>query len=268
MLRTVEIYPLGVKLMIGTVLKFLLLDPKRAWWTRLYVAVVMTVVLFSVHSEALSGETSPQQQGKLLIAVVDMDRIFNEYQELRKADEEYRFEVKRRQEKLEVREMLKPEEISELDNLETLEAEGKLTNEGRKKLEELRRLSEERRNLMKILMTKKLTDEEKKQYAELQEITRSNEPLLKKLQEKYDEELDRLMGAYLDRLGKRIYESVQAVAQRYGIKLVLAKKGIQRWQSVFDEFVLYADATVEITQEVLNILNAPPEAKGKEQPKK
>ncbi|MFA4015339.1 MAG: hypothetical protein RUDDFDWM_000419 [Candidatus Fervidibacterota bacterium] len=269
--RKVEIHPLGVKPMIDTMLKFLSFDLKCAWWTKLCKTVVIVSVLFSlfsVHSKAFSDESSPPQQGKLLIAVVDMDRLLKEYQELRKADEEYKIEVRRRQEKLEMREMLRPEEIRELDKLEALEAEGKLTSEGKKKLEELKRLSEERRSLMNILITKTLTEEEKKQLAELQEITRSNEPLLKKMQEKYDEELGRLMDAYLERLGKRIYDSVKAVAQRYGIKLVIAKRGMQKWQAVFDEFVLYADATMEITQEVLNILNAPPETKGKEQPKK
>lgn len=213
--------------------------------------------LFLLSPPALCGEASPQQN-KFMIAVVNMNKVVDEYAEFRKANEDYEAQVNWREQMLRVREMLKPDEWRELENLEALEREGRLNNEGRKRLGELKQISEERQNMLNLLMTRKLTEEERKQLEELQEIRRSNEEKLKALRDKYVEEINKLRNAYLERFGKRIAEAIKTVAQRYGIKLVIARRIDVEWQALFDEYemVLYADPTLEITQEVLNILNA------------
>lgn len=237
-----------------------------------FVSVVVwtATVLCLSESTVLSGE-SGQQQSKFIIAVVSMDKLLRDYNAYQEANKKFEAEVAWRQERLAVREMLKPDEWREFNNLEALDREGKLGEKEKKRLEELKRISEERRNtLLKLTITKKLTDEEKKQLEELQEIRRSSEDDLQRLQKEYEAELDKLQRLYLDRFSKEISEAIKTVAQRYGIKLVVAKRSNEGAEWLLDELILYADPTLEITQEVLTILNAkqpqPSETKG--QPKK
>ncbi|MCS7253743.1 MAG: OmpH family outer membrane protein [Armatimonadota bacterium] len=243
-------------------------DAVRSRGFGMSAAIFSAAALCLFASLSLSGEAG--QQTKLVIAVVNMDKLLSDYVAYQEANKKFEAEVAWRQEMLVIREMLKHDEWRELDNLEALAREGKLTEKGEKRLEELKRVSNERRDMLKLLMAKKLTEEERKLLEELQGIMRSNEGELQKLRDKYEADLDRIQRFYLERFGKEIAEAIKTVAQRYGIKLVIAKRSNGGGQILFDELVLYADPTLEITQQVLNILNAketrPPETK--EQPKK
>ncbi len=246
------------------------LGMSRMWSHTMAAAIWAAAIMCLLVDRALSGEGG-QQQSKLIIAVVNMDKLLRDYVAYQEANRKFEAEVKWRQERLTIREMLKSDERRELDNLEALEREGKLTEKDKKRLEELKRISEERRNtLLKLTMTKKLTDEERRQLEELQEVRRSGEDELQRLQSVYEAELDKLQKLYLDRFAREISEAIKTVAQRYGIKLVVARRSDEGSQLLLDEIVLYADPTLEITQEVLTILNTkqPQSPETKEQPKK
>ncbi|HID06009.1 MAG TPA: OmpH family outer membrane protein [Armatimonadetes bacterium] len=243
---------------------------QRAHANALRLASVLLGSAFLINTcwcGAKKPEGASQAPSKFVIAIVDMQRLLRDYRDFRKADEEYRAEIEARQRALAAREYLTRDEWRELDNLEAREREGKLTEKERKRLKELQQLSQQRRDRVNILMNKKLTDEERKELERLQQIARGNELELQRLNERFTQELDTLLASYLNEHGRRIRAAVQTVAQRYGIKLVVARRGGAEPRNLFQEIVLYADPILEITQEVLSILNAPAPTSTKSQGK-
>lgn len=188
-------------------------------------------------------ETAPTALG-----LVDMEKLVANYQALKQDDEQYRQTVQRRQKMLEARALLEPKEWEELDNLEQKEAEGKLTDAERKRLEELRQLSEKRfTELQHLQLKENKTDEERKRLEYLLNLQNSNREKLQKLMQKFEEELTKLNEVLTTRHRDRIREATKQVAQQLGLNIVIIAD---------DDLVLYADPSLDVTDKVLEILNS------------
>lgn len=182
------------------------------------------------------------------LGLVDMEKLVANYQALKQDDEQYRQTVLRRQKMLETRALLEPKEWEELDNLEQKEAEGKLTDAERKRLEELRKLSEQRfTELQHLQLKESKTDEERKRLEYLLNLQNSNREKLQKLMQKFEEELAKLNEILTNRHRDRIREAAKQVAQQLGLNIVMIAD---------DDLVLYAEPSLDVTDKVLEILNS------------
>jgi Skp family chaperone for outer membrane proteins len=149
---------------------------------------------------------------------------------------------------LEVRALLEQKEWEELDALEQKEAEGKLTNAERRRLEELRKLSEQRLTELQHLQLKEgKTEQEKKRLEYLLNLQNSNREKLQKLMQQCEEELAKLNEVLTARHRDRLRDAAKQVAQQLGLKMVLIAD---------EDLVLYAEPSLDVTDKVLEILNA------------
>ncbi len=182
------------------------------------------------------------------IGLVDMDKLVTNYQALKQDDEEYRQALSRRQKMLEARVMLEAKEWEELDALEKKETEGKLSSAERKRLDELRKLSEQRLTELQHLQLKEnKTDADRKRLEALINLQNANRERLQRLMQQFEEELAKLNEVLTARHRDRIRSAAQQVAQQLGLKMVLIAD---------DDLVLYAEPTLDITDKMLEILNA------------
>ncbi|MCX7642204.1 MAG: OmpH family outer membrane protein [Armatimonadetes bacterium] len=182
------------------------------------------------------------------IGLVDMEKLVANYQALKQDDEQYRQTVQRRQRMLEARALLEAKEWEELDNLEQKEAQGKLTDAERKRLEELRKLSEQRFTELQHLQLKESKNEqERKRLEYLLNLQNSNREKLQKLMQKFEEELTKLNEILTTRHRDRIREAAKQVAQQLGLKIVMIAD---------DDLVLYAEPNLDVTDRMLEILNS------------
>lgn len=192
--------------------------------------------------------TFDAQNQPVTLGLVDMEKLIANYQALKQDDEQYRQTVLRRQKMLEARALLEAKEWEELDKLEQKEADGKLTNAERKRLEELRKLSEQRSTELQHLQLKESkTDEERKRLEYLLNLQNSNREKLQKLMQKFEEELAKLNEILTTRHRDRIREAAKQVAQQLGLKMVIIAD---------DDLVLYAEPNLDVTDKMLEILNA------------
>ncbi len=182
------------------------------------------------------------------VGLVDMDKLVTNYQALKQDDEEYRQALLRRQKMLEVRLMLETKEWEELDALEKKEAEGKLSSTERNRLDELRKLSEQRLTELQHLQLKEnKTDADRKRLEALINLQNTNRERLQRLMQQFEEELAKLNEVLTARHRNRIRSAAQQVAQQLGLKMVLIAD---------DDLVLYAEPSLDITDKMLEILNA------------
>jgi Skp family chaperone for outer membrane proteins len=208
------------------------------------VASVAALVILT----ALRAMTFAPADQPLTLGLVDMQKLIDGYKALQEDDTRYRQTVQRRQQMLEVRELLEPKEWEELDALEQKEAENKLSDAERKRLEELRKLTEQRRaEIDRLRLKGQLTDEERKRLEYLQNVQRSNQPKLQALADKFRQELDEINRRVTQMHHNRIRDAAKQVAQQLGLKLVLIGD---------EDTVLYAEPTLDITERVLAILNS------------
>lgn len=182
------------------------------------------------------------------LGLVNMEKLVANYQALKQDDEQYRQTVQRRQKMLEVRTLLEAKEWEELDVLEQKEVDGKLTDAERKRLEELRKLSEQRfTELQHLQLKESKTEEERKRMEYLLNLQSSNREKLQKLMQKFEEELAKLNEILTTRHRDRIRDAAKQVAQQLGLKMVIIAD---------DELVLYSEPSLDVTDKMLEILNA------------
>lgn len=215
----------------------------RRWFWSVFA---LGVLLLSVTAwRAMTFDSSNQP---VTLGLVNMEKLIANYQALKQDDEQYRQTVQRRQKMLEARVLLEAKEWEELDMLEQKEAEGKLTDAERKRLDELRKLSEQRfTELQHLQLKESKTDEERKRLEYLLNLQNSNREKLQKLMQKFEEELANLNEVLTKRHRDRIREAAKQVAQQLGLKMVIVAD---------DDLVLYAEPSLDVTDKVLEILNS------------
>ncbi len=214
----------------------------RRWiWLSLVLGFLLSLT-------AWRAMTFDAQNQPVTLGLVNMEKLIANYQALKQDDEQYRQTVQRRQKMLEVRALLEAKEWEELDNLEQKEAEGKLTDAERKRLEELRKISEQRfTELQHLQLKERKTDEERKRLEYLLNLQNSNREKLQKLMQKFEEELAKLNEVLTARHRDRIREAAKQVAQQLGLKMVIIAD---------DDLVLYAEPSLDVTDKMLEILNS------------
>ncbi|MCS7265274.1 MAG: OmpH family outer membrane protein [Armatimonadetes bacterium] len=199
-------------------------------------------------ASAWRAMTFDAQSQPVTIGLVDMQRLIANYQALKQDDEQYRQTVLRRQKMIEVRTFLEPKEWEELDALEKKETEGKLNDSERKRLDELRKLSEQRFTELQHLQLKESKSEaERKRMEYLVNLQNTNREKLQNLMRKFEEELANLNEILTKRHRDRIREAATQVAQQLGLKIVMSSD---------DELVLYAEPSLDVTDKMLEILNS------------
>jgi len=182
------------------------------------------------------------------IGLVDMDKLVTSYQALKQDDEQYRQTILKRQRMLETRTLLEPKEWEELDALERKEGEGKLTDTERRRIEELRKLSEQRLTELQHLQLKAdKTEAERKRLEYLLNLQSANREKLQRLMQQFEEELAQLNEVLIKRHRDRIREAAKQVAQQLDLKLVIVAD---------DDLVLYSEPALDVTDKLLEILNA------------
>lgn len=214
----------------------------RRWvWFVLAAGSLLTLTSW----RAVTFDSSSQP---VTIGLVDMAKLVANYQALKQDDEQYRQTVSRRQRMLEARVLLESKEWEELDELEKKEMEGKLTDTERKRLDELRKLSEQRLTELQHLQLKEnKTEQERKRLEYLLNLQNSNREKLQKLMQQFEEELAKLNEVLTARHRDRIREAARQVAQQLGLKMVMVAD---------EDLVLYAEPNLDVTDKVLEILNA------------
>ncbi len=206
------------------------------------------VVCSILAATAWRAMTFDAQSQPVTIGLVDMQKLVANYQALKQDDEQYRQTVLRRQKMLEVRALLEQKEWDELEALEQKEAEGKLTDAERRRLEELRKISEQRFTELQHLQLKESKNEaERKRLEYLLNLQNSNREKLQKLMQKFEDELANLNEILTKRHRDRIRDAARQVAQQLGLKLVIIAE---------DDLVLYAEPSLDVTDKMLEILNA------------
>lgn len=182
------------------------------------------------------------------LGLVNMEKLLDNYQAYKQDDEQFRQTVQRRQKMLEIRTLLEAKEWEELDNLEQKESGGKITDAERKRLEELRKLSEQRfTELQHLQLKESKTDAERKRLEYLLNLQSSNREKLQKLMQKFEEELAKLNEILVTRHRDRIREAAKQVAQQLGLKIIMISQ---------DDLVLYAETSLDVTDKILEILNS------------
>lgn len=214
----------------------------RQWfWLVFASSVLLTLTAW----RAMTFDSSSQP---ITMGLVDMEKLVANYQALKQDDEQYRQTVQRRQKMLETRALLEAKEWEELDNLEQKEANGKLTDTERRRLEELRKLSEQRFTELQHLQLKESKNEqERKRLEYLLNLQNSNREKLQKLMQKFEEELTKLNEILTTRHRQRIREAATQVAQQLGLKIIMISD---------DDLILYAETSLDVTDKVLEILNS------------
>ncbi len=211
----------------------------------IWVVLAAGTILCLTTWRAMTYDASSQP---VTLGLVNMEKLVANYQALKQDDEQYRQTVLRRQKMLETRALLDAKEWEELDNLEQKEADGKLTDTERKRLEELRKLSETRfTELQHLQLKESKTEEERKRLEYLLSLQNSNREKLQKLMQKFEEELAKLNEILTTRHRDRIREAAKQVAQQLGLKIVMIAD---------DDLVLYAEPSLDVTDKVLEILNS------------
>jgi len=121
-----------------------------------FTAFVLAVAAW----RAMTFAPAPQP---VTLGLVDMQKLLEGYKALQEDDARFRQTAQRRQQMLEARELLEPKEWEELAALERKEMDGKLPDAERKRLEELRKLTDERRaEIDRLRLKGQLSDEERK----------------------------------------------------------------------------------------------------------
>ncbi len=213
----------------------------RRWLSLLPIA---SVLLLATAWRAMTFDGTSQP---VTIGLVDMEKLTDNYQALKQDDEQYRQTVLRQQRMLETRILLEAKEWEELDALEKKETEGKLTDAERRRLEELRKLTEQRLTEMRHLQLKEnKTSAESKRLEYLINLQNANREKLQQLAQQIDDELRKLGEVILARHRDRIREAAKQVAQQLGLKLVITAD---------DELVLYSEPSLDITDKMLELLN-------------
>lgn len=211
------------------------------------------ICLFSVLGVLLSltawrAMTFDAQSQPVTLGLVNMEKLIANYQAYRQDEERFRQTFQRRQKMLEVRVLLEAKEWEELDILEQKEVDGKLTATERKRLEELRKLSEQRlAELQHLQLKESKTDEERKQLEYLLDLQNSNREKLQRLTQKFEEELAKLNEVIVVRHRNKIRDAAKQVAQQLGLKMIIVAD---------NELVLYAEPNLDVTDKILEILNA------------
>jgi Skp family chaperone for outer membrane proteins len=214
----------------------------RRW---IWFAFAVTGLLALTAWRAMTFDSSSQP---VTIGLVDMAKLVANYQALKQDDEQYRQTVFRLQRMLEVRALLEQKEWEELDALEQKEAEGKLTDAERRRLDELRKLSDQRLTELQHLQLKESkTEQEKKRLEYLLNLKNSNSEKLQKLTQEFEKKIAELNEILTARHRDRIREAAKQVAQQLGLKMVLIAD---------EDLVLYAEPSLDVTDKVLEILNA------------
>jgi len=215
---------------------------RRNW---LPVVCLIAFVLAVTAWRAMTFAPTPQP---VTLGLVDMQKLLDGYKALQEDDARFRQTAQRRQQMLDARELLEPKEWDELDALERKEMDGKLTDAERKRLEELRKLTDERRaEIDRLRLKGQLSDEERKRLEYLQNLQRTNQAKLKELFDKFRAELDEINQRITQMHRQRIRDAAKQVAQQLNLKLVLVGD---------EDAVLYAEPTLDITEQVLAILNS------------
>ncbi len=213
----------------------------RRW---LWFLPIVSVLLLATAWRAMTFDQTAQP---VTIGLVDMEKLATNYQALKQDDEQYRQTVLRRQRMLEARVLLETKEWEELDALEKKEAERKLTEAERKRLEELRKLSEQRLTELQHLQLKESkTEAERKRLEYLNNLQNANREKLQRLMQQFEEELAKLNEVLTARHRDRIREAAKQVAQQLGLKLVIVAD---------HELVLYSEPSLDITEKMLELLN-------------
>ncbi len=197
---------------------------------------------------AWQAMTSETQSQPVTVGLVDMQKLLANYQAFKQDEEQYQQTIMRRRKMLEVRVLLEQKEWDEIDALEQKEAEGKLTDPERKRLDELRKLSEQRLTELQHLQLKEgKTEEERKRLGYLLNLQNSNREKLQRLMQKFEEELAKLNEILTKRHRDRIGEASKQIAQQLGLKLVLIAD---------EELLLYAEPSLDVTDKILEVLNS------------
>ncbi len=212
-------------------------------WRWFPVAILIALAIPAWRAMTIAPAPQP-----VTLGLVDMQKLIEGYKALQEDDARYRQTVQRRQQMLEARELLEPKEWDELDALERKEADGKLTDSERKRLEELRKLTDQRRvEIDRLRLKGQLSEEERKRLEYLQNLQRTNQPKLQELADKFRQELEEINQRVVQMHRQRIRDAAKQVAQQLNLKLVLVSD---------EDNVLYADPALDITDQVLAILNS------------
>ncbi len=212
---------------------------------RVFFASLLLGIFVPLPSFSANGTSGPQ---KILVAYVDLDRVFNEHPrmaEMRAELNRLREEAQKQLDNLYEGRLLNETERRELEQLQKLDNP---TEQQRRRREELKKLSEDREKELQALESmENLTDQQRQRRAELinwlnQQNRRAME-LNQQLQQQIAQKDNELTSQALD----SIIKAITAVAEEMGLDMVIDKKAI-----------LYAKKEQDITQQVLAKLGAPP----------
>lgn len=173
---------------------------------------------FTVYAQEMKN--IPNQGKNLTIAVVDMSEVYDKHHETKKLTENFQLLVKQGEEELE------------------------------KKMQEVKKLFDERDELLKKLNNPATPDATKKELE--QKVTCLDEGIAKKGREindhrqKIEENLGQRRNATLEKQYNDIVAVVEKEAKKRGFDIVLNKSS-----------VLYSKPEIDITNEVIEVINKP-----------
>jgi len=181
------------------------------------------------------------------MGIIDMQRLFEEYQEFQRENTKFQQYVQELQTQLKERQdhiFLTSEEWEEFL---TLREKQSLNEQERTRLRELNRLTMDRDRRLEELRSKEaLTKEEEKEKEQLERIFAQAKTHLQEMLDKVNKEAARVDKELSSRLEQKIQAAVRTVAQKHSLALVVDK-------NIRGLFVINP---VEVTDEVLGILNA------------
>ncbi|PIU63360.1 MAG: hypothetical protein COS85_16200 [Armatimonadetes bacterium CG07_land_8_20_14_0_80_59_28] len=195
----------------------------------------------------LTATPSTSADGSLTVGYVDLDALLEGYEKYQKVNKDFKAYQATGKQKILARRFLTWDEWKQLDSLEERIDKGeKLKDPDAKEYARLKNLSEGQETRLKELQgIREPSDDQKRERQELESLEKSNSSRLQQLGQdlarKGNETFSKLLAELQDNVRKAIAETAQAKS----LKLVLDKKRL-----------LWADATIEITEDILKLLNA------------
>lgn len=196
-------------------------------------------------SFSANGASGPQ---KILVAYVDLDRIFNEHPQMpamRAELNRLREEAQKQLDNLYEGRLLNETERRELEQLQKLDNP---TEQQRRRREELKKLSEDReKELQSLESMENLSDQQRQRRAELINWLNQQNRRAMELNQQLQQQIAQKDNELTNQALASIVKAITAVAEEMGLEMVIDKKA-----------VLYAKKEQDITQQVLTKLGARP----------
>ena len=186
-------------------------------------------------------------QGSIPMGYVDLDALLEGYQKYQKANKEFEEYQNMGRQRILARRFLTWDEWKQLDLLEERVEKGeKLKEAEQNELARLGKLSEERETRLKELQgIREPTDDQKRERQELESLEKGNSSRLQQLGQDLARKGNEKFSKVLNELQDNVRKAIAEVAKNKSLKFVIDKKKL-----------LWADPALEITNDILKILNA------------